>query len=115
VNLTRYQLEWCVFGVRQALRLSKLTRVQARPELFDLLKQLEDMMLISEFGSETHSGIGESKQDDLVDTAEAAALLGITSRRVRQIAPDLGGWRCGWGYVFPRANVIEYANGRHCA
>ncbi len=115
MNLTRYQFEWCVFGVRQAIRLSRLTRIRPRPELVDLLKQLDDMQAISEVGSETCSDTGESRQDDLVDTAEAAELLGITSRRVRQIASDLGGWRCGWGYVFPRTNVIDYADGRRCA
>lgn len=51
-------------------------------------------------------------QSEWIDTNEAAAQIGCTARRVRQIAPQLGGHRVGTRWVFPRDAVKEHADGR---
>lgn len=47
-------------------------------------------------------------KDGLVSAAEAAALLGCTDRRVRQLADELGGRRLSGRWQFPRAAVLAY-------
>jgi hypothetical protein len=103
-------VEWAAFGVRQAIRLHKLTRTEPRRELSELLQQLEDMLLAtSELGTQTDTRTAELGKDDLT-VAEAAEILDCSPEWVRRIADDLGGWRHGWQWVIPRQNVIDYAN-----
>jgi hypothetical protein len=46
---------------------------------------------------------------DLIGSADVAAILECTQRRVQQLADEIGGLRIGNGYVFSRAAVIAYA------
>lgn len=47
--------------------------------------------------------------DELISTAQAAELLGVTKRRVRQASDRLGGWRTESGrYVYSRKLVQDY-------
>lgn len=55
---------------------------------------------------------GAAPQSDWIDANEASALIGCTPRRVRQIAPQLGGRRVGRRWLFQRECVEEHANGR---
>jgi hypothetical protein len=113
VNTTRYQIELCVFGLRQLIELVPLTRVRVRPELRELLLELEDMLSsTSEDGSGFVSAAEELTVNDPINTAIAAEILDCTPRWVCDIAEDLGGLRCGWGWVFDRRTVELYADER---
>ena len=47
--------------------------------------------------------------EELISTAQAAELLGVTKRRVRQASDRLGGWRTESGrYVYSRKLVQDY-------
>ena len=58
----------------------------------DLDKRLQRERLVSDLGNETPTKIGQLEQEDVedvIDTTEAASILSITPRRVRQLAADL--------------------------
>ncbi|WP_165607719.1 helix-turn-helix domain-containing protein [Mycolicibacter heraklionensis] len=48
-----------------------------------------------------------------LDSTEAAAVIGVSARRIRQIAAQLGGRRVGGRWLFERAAIEEHADGRH--
>ena len=56
---------------------------------------------------QTHSA--SSAEEDLIDTAEAAAILDCTPQWVRRIRDKLGVRDIGSQRVFPRQTVIQYA------
>jgi hypothetical protein len=114
VNLTRYQVELCVYGLRQLADLGPLTRVKMRPELRTLLQQLDDLLLVTCDGeSESGSGAEELVMKDPINSKQAAALLECSTQWVRQIAVDhLGGRWWGSSWVFDRQVVVEYAERR---
>ncbi|GJO37411.1 hypothetical protein NJB1604_02150 [Mycobacterium marinum] len=66
-----------------------------------------------EFGSDS----APLESDLLVGSREAAGILGLSTRQVRRLAPDLNGEIIGGRIVFRRSTVTEYAqekrNGRH--
>lgn len=68
----------------------------------------------SVYGSETDTPTAESVDDDedLIDTTEAAQILGCSDRWVRSIRSDLDGLNIGGRWVFRRHLVVEYADMR---
>jgi hypothetical protein len=48
----------------------------------------------------------------MITTSEVAALLGCSPRRVRQLAPQLGGQQLGRSWIFDRDAIGEHADGR---
>lgn len=50
-----------------------------------------------------------------ITTREASVLLGLTERRVRQLAPVLGGRRVGSGWLLDRSAVLGYSGRRRSA
>jgi len=56
--------------------------------------------------------VARGPDSELVGTAQAAGLLGISTRHVRRLAADLDGWRASRDWVFCRAVVLEYARAR---
>lgn len=48
-----------------------------------------------------------------IDTAQAALILGVTPRRIRQLAADLDGQHIAGRWVFNRDTVTDYANHRN--
>jgi hypothetical protein len=57
--------------------------------------------------------IADSAPDDLLDTAQAARLLGLTPRRLRQLGEQGMGKRIGGRWVFPRSLLEEFREARH--
>jgi hypothetical protein len=113
VNLTRYQVEWCAYGLRQAIALAQLTPARVRPELPALLQQLDDLLLVTCDGeSESISAAEESRLKDPINVAQAAEILECSPQWVRQIAKDLGGRWTGSSWVFDRQTVLDYAERR---
>ena len=109
MNLTRWQVQWCRFGVRQAIALSALTRARPNPELPNLLQQLEDLLSMSAAGHESGCNAEELRSDTLIGAIEAASILGCSPRHVRRIAADLDGQFVEGRWVFRRQAVAEYA------
>ncbi|RAU98772.1 hypothetical protein DQP58_04785 [Mycobacterium colombiense] len=56
---------------------------------------------------QTHSA--SSAEEELIDTAEAAAIIDRSPQWVRRIRAELGGRDIGGRYVFPRKTVVQYA------
>ncbi|UQE75799.1 hypothetical protein MYK68_04085 [Gordonia sp. PP30] len=50
--------------------------------------------------------------DDLIDTAQAAQIIGVSTRRIRGIAADLDGQQIAGRWVFARRAVTEYAEAK---
>lgn len=116
MNLTRYQVEWCVYGLRQAIELAKLTPARVRPELPALLQQLNDLLLIPcDAESESTSVAEQLSFKDPINVAQVAEILECSPQWVRQIKEDLGARRCncGFGWVFDSETVARYADERH--
>lgn len=65
-------------------------------------------------GSESEPVAPPSNQDDdeLIDTDQAAAILGCSTRWIRTIAADLDGTKVAGRWVFSRHHVTDYATGR---
>ena len=50
-------------------------------------------------------------QVEAMTTHEAAALLGVSDRTARRLAPELGARRVGRAWLLDRAAVLEHAEG----
>ena len=113
MDLTRYQVEVAVFGMRQAVNLSALLHARVRPELTDVLQQLDDLLLVTCDGeSESISGAEELRLKDPINVAQVAEILECSPQWVRQIAKDLGGRWTGSSWVFDRQTVLDYGEWR---
>ncbi|WP_448221954.1 hypothetical protein [Gordonia iterans] len=51
-------------------------------------------------------------ENDLIDTAQAAQIIGVSTRRIRGIAADLDGQQIAGRWVFARRAVTEYAEAK---
>ena len=61
-----------------------------------------------------HSDIPDAESEvELIDTATAAEILGVTPRHLRRLAPSLDGTRTRNGWVFHRGSVSDYRELRH--
>lgn len=107
MNLSRYQVEWCVYGLRQAIELAKLTPARVRPELPALLQHLDDLLRgTCDVASEYAAGAEELRLKDPINVTQVAEILNCSPQWVRQIAKDLGGQRTGSSWVFDRDTVV---------
>ncbi|BAD55088.1 helix-turn-helix domain-containing protein [Nocardia farcinica] len=70
---------------------------------------LEIQTLMSDDGQQSST---DEPDSELVGTAEAAKILGLSARQVRRLAADLDGQRMGRELIFRRAAVTEYAAAR---
>jgi hypothetical protein len=101
-------LRYCVCVTDSVLRPGDPTR-DMLPDVLDWLDAQ-----ISRARNDSDDPLPELNPTDLIGSAAAAAILGITQRRVQQIADDLGGRKVnGDGpYVFSRAAVIAHRDAR---
>jgi hypothetical protein len=107
-NITRHQLDWVLFGLRQLFELAPLTRVPVRRELRAVFQQLDDLLM---FAHEPESAT-DTPQLNLIGVKAVAIELGCTPQHVRRIAKDIGGHLVEGRFVFRREDVIDYAEGR---
>ena len=63
MNISRYQLDVAVYGIRQAVELCRLHGIRLRPELSDVLQQLDDLLAM--FADEPESD-GDTAELDLI-------------------------------------------------
>lgn len=105
-------------GVRETTRRDGIS---PSPRLKALLKVLasaaHDLQAESAVGPadvRVEADAGSSTVLDETTTAEAATMLGISSRQVRRLAPELGGHQIRGAWIFPRG-AIESAHHNRCS
>jgi hypothetical protein len=69
-----------------------------------------DLEVASVRGSKDVVAQAKWEPEELIDTAEAAAILQCSARWVRQIRTDLEGRNVSGRWVFRRQNVVDYAD-----
>jgi acyl-CoA synthetase (NDP forming) len=81
--------------------------------VLELLRHLDDVLTgaTSVGGNGTRLSAKPSVYE--LDSTEEAAVIGVSTRRVRQIAEQLGGRQVGGRWLFERAAIEEHADGRH--
>ncbi|MFA7513846.1 MAG: hypothetical protein WCZ29_25530 [Mycolicibacterium vanbaalenii] len=110
LDLPEYLLGGVLYGLGHFIRERDLAGRGVPAEVRAAHRWLTTMSAI---GHQTRCDAEESEQDDLIGTAQAAALLGCTERHVRRIQADLDGARpAGRNLVFSRRQVIQYAQAR---
>jgi hypothetical protein len=105
--LSSLQLEAALYAVRDLISRRVLGGQPVREEIKNLYEQL---IAASAHGTRSETAEGESiEEDDLIDTRQAAAIIGCSARWARRIHADLDGQKCGGRWVFRRQAVAEYA------
>lgn len=87
---------------------------EKRPVPGEVVSLHRRLLTASAAGSECGSG-GEQLTHDLVDTAEAAHIIGCSQRWVWNIRNDLDGRKLGRQWFFPHGVVVEYADAKQSA
>jgi Helix-turn-helix domain len=74
--------------------------------------RLDAEIRMSESGHELSGDQGELELDELITASEVAQILGISKRQAQRLAADLDGKIVGGRWIFTRAAVIEYSEGK---
>jgi excisionase family DNA binding protein len=74
--------------------------------------RLEKQFRVSQLGHETTSARAELGDDVPITATEAAELLRCSRRHVQRLAADLDGKIVGGRWLFSRAAVVDYAEGK---
>lgn len=74
--------------------------------------RLHEQLSMAVDGHEIDSDTAESKPEDLIDSKQAARVLGVSQRHIRRLHADLDATRCGRAWVFHRQAVLEYAEAK---
>ena len=99
-------IEAALYALHDHVSRRRLAGRGIPPEVLSLYERLQ-APCASE--TENDSGAEQSELTDLIGTPEAAAILGCTTTRIKQIHADLDGVKVGRDWVFLRRNVAEYA------
>lgn len=94
------------YCVREVMRRRLLTGVP----IPNWLRRLDRDLSMSACGPKTQ--VPQEELETTIDTAEAAALLGYSTRHVRRIAADLDGRLVAGRWIFHRRTVAEYADAK---
>ena len=108
MNLSSEHVEWALYALRDLISRRRLGGQPIPRELVDLYRDLDN----SADGSQTPTAARELPTEDLIDTSQAAGILGCTTRRVTQIHADLDGVKIARTWVFRRQTVVEYAQAK---
>lgn len=100
-------------GLRDLARRGFFDRVEpaARGELLAVISEIERAGGAWQAGVELSNGNSETPPAEIparsaVSAEQAAVLLSVSPRRVRQMAPLIGGVKNGGRWVFERAEVL---------
>lgn len=107
VELSDEQGHLALYAVRDLISRRLLGNNPIPPGLRRLCHDLETA---SVRGTKDVAVQEEWKPQDLIDTAEAAAILKCSARWVRQIRTDLEGRNVSGRWVFRRQTVVDYAD-----
>jgi len=117
VNLDGELLRAAMFVTAEACRTRALAGRPIPGSLRRLHERLDVAVRVSASGPDDEQDRAASELVEMIDTAEAAVMLGKSTRQVRRIAADLDGKFVAGRWLFSRAAVTEYAeakrDGRH--
>ncbi|ORM29197.1 hypothetical protein [Williamsia sp. 1135] len=108
-ELTPRQVDAALYAVSDMVARRMLERKEIPIDVI-LLERL--LLGISGTGRGISCAETELVADPLIGPDEAAAILGCTPRRVRQIHQDLDGVQVNSSWVFRRRTVAEYATAK---
>jgi hypothetical protein len=110
MHLNSEQVTWAKWAVWDVLSRVRLDGRMG----WDAIRRLESLhqalTSASVGGSETDPPAEQLSANDLIDTEEAATILGCSTRWVRQIRADIDGSKVGGRWLFPRRTVVDYAD-----
>lgn len=103
-------LRACRYVAAETIRTRQQLHIPIPNWLRGLDRNLDtELRAMSAHGPESEAHEPDS---EMVGTAEAARILGCSTRHVRRLAADLDGQRTGRDWIFRRATVTEYATAR---
>ena len=108
MNLTDEQTRLALYAVTDLIARRLIANRPVPPGFHRFRVELD----ASARGSEFDSAPAQLTGEELIDTAEAAALLHCSARWAREIASDLDGFSIGGRWFFSRKAVVEYAEMR---
>lgn len=97
-------LRYCIDVARRARRRTGLPPVAAVDALAALVEPVTDP-------GHPDSGEGPTVEPEGMTTHDAAALLGVSDRTARRLAPALGGRRIGGRWLVDRQAVAQHLEG----
>lgn len=111
MQLTEEQARWCLYAARDLIA----RRTLGGQPIPAGIHHLHQHLAASAHGNENATGSAEltPEPDELIDSEQAADILNVTTRRVRQLNADLEGSKMSGRWVFNRATVETYAEGRN--
>lgn len=110
LRLTDNDIEAALFALTDVVDRRRLCGLPIPPAVVTLRQKLE---IASAVGTEPDSE-AEQLGNDLIDSDEAARILGCSARWVTKIGNDLDGKQVAGGrWIFHRRKVIDYANAKH--
>jgi hypothetical protein len=96
-----------LYAVRDLISRRMLGNNPIPPGVHRLCHDLEAASL---HGTRSQAAQEEWDPEELIDTAEAAAILNCSTRWVRQIRNDLDGHNISGRWIFRRQTVVDYAD-----
>lgn len=108
LELTGDQVEAALYAVAD---LVARRRLEGKPVPAEVVSLCRVLAIASECGTESGSAT-EELGDDLIDSDQAAGILGCSARWVRRIRADLDGRKVGGAWVFRRQTVVDYLQAR---
>lgn len=106
MNLTSQQAHAVRYCVAETIRRRLLTGAPVPA----WMRSLHQHLTSSADG--TDHEVSQQDSTQAIDTAEAAQILGCSTRYIRRIAADLDGERIAGRWIFHRHNVTEYAEAK---
>lgn len=105
IELNGHQAQAARYCVAEVVRRRLLTGTPVPPWLRGLHQHLS-----SAHGTETQ--VVQQESEVMIDTDEAAQILGCSTRYIRRIAADLDGQNIAGRWIFNRRNVTDYAEAK---
>jgi len=107
MNLDDGEIKLALYAVRDLIARRILGNNPIPPGTHRLCHNLE---AASVRGSKDGAAQADWEPEELIDTAEAAAILNCSARWIRQIRNDLNGQSISGRWAFRRQTVVEYAH-----
>lgn len=105
MRLNEHQLRAARYCVAETVRRRLLAGAPVPAWLRSLNQHLS-----SAYGTESEER--QQQSEPMIDTAEAAHILGCSTRYIRRIAADLDGEHIAGRWIFHRQNVTTYAEAK---
>ncbi|ULP45942.1 hypothetical protein [Mycolicibacter virginiensis] len=99
------------FCVAAVIRGRELHNHEVPPPVRALFNRLDAEVRMSRTRHESASDGRQSKHQDLIGVAEAAAVLGWSTRKVQRLAADLDGEMITGRWIFSKSKVDQYREG----